>query len=613
VALVGALAAALVPVFLRPVTERGFPFPVGPDLPVYLWWARAGATEGLSVVGERPGMPAVIPTVASALGIGIVPAIAGLQYALGPAIGLAAAALVRGRGARGGVSGRAVWWIAGLLAGVWAVHLAAGYLSNLAFTAPYLAAATALSRRTRRGAVGAAVALAGGGLAHPQFFLVGALVLAVAAGWAALLDGRLSWRSDAGRTAVALLGGSSLVAAGLASMMLGPPRVGGDTSKDGFLRRAGLWSTLRDTYLLRFRRNQDRYAAVFAVPLATVGAIWGRRDFLGRFLLAWLAFTLVSLPIGLMTGWYPPDRILTFAFCIPILAALGIAEVGCRLGRRWWLAWPIGAVLTIAMVVPAIRSWDRQITYMSPDELRDTTLAGRIASTTADGTPLVFIVDDPATSGLFLQSHALNVARAVVPPGRVDDVRVYVGSPANLLAGKPTLRGDPLYDTASTRSLAEIPRDRTPAVFVVREFDRTPDALEDPKLVRWDPGLASTVPDPRPLAPQPGELTPAEPSDLSGAAVRTLVLLVVLGFGWAKWTLGDLPGAAATAAAFGVATLAIAAIALERVGVAIGTGLGASTASAVAGGSGYALLLLRRLRQHHDLRGTGVVFERKSE
>src|SRR3989442_11003130 len=67
-------------------------------MPVYLWWSRVGAAEGISLVGERPGAPALIPTVASALGVGLVPAVAAVQYALMPASALPAAALARRRG-----------------------------------------------------------------------------------------------------------------------------------------------------------------------------------------------------------------------------------------------------------------------------------------------------------------------------------------------------------------------------------------------------------------------------------------------------------------------------------------------------------------------------------
>src|SRR5439155_582500 len=96
------LVAVLGAVFLRvavwPTLVHHYPFGVGPDMPVYLWWSRVGATQGISLVGERPGTPALIPTVATALGIGLVPAVAAVQYALMPASALPAAALARGRG-----------------------------------------------------------------------------------------------------------------------------------------------------------------------------------------------------------------------------------------------------------------------------------------------------------------------------------------------------------------------------------------------------------------------------------------------------------------------------------------------------------------------------------
>lgn len=606
VALVGGLTALLVPVFLRPIA-KGYPFPVGPDLPVYLWWARAGAAEGLSIVGARPGAAALILTVASSLGIGIVPAVGGLQYALGPAIGLAAAAVIRGRGA----GPRAIWFLAGLLAGAWAVFLAAGYVANLAFAAPYVAAAAALERRTRRGTIAAAILLGGGGLAHPQFFVVGAIILGVTAGWSSLLDHRFGWATDGGRTFAALVGGSAAVGIGLLAMLVGPGRLGGETSKDGFMRATGQWATLRETYLDRFGRNRGRYAGLVSLPLALLGAA-SERGYVQRFLVAWASFTVVALPIGLATGWFPPDRMLTFAFCIPMLAALGIARLGRTLGR-WWLAWPAGAALVVLMIVPALRSWDKQITYMSPDELRDATLAGRIASTTPPGTPLVFVVEDPQTSAVFLAAHALNVARAAVPPDRVDDVHIYLGTTTNFLAGRPTLEGDPLHDLASDRSLADIPPDRAPAVFVVREFARDPIAFNDPHLERWDPGLASTVGDPRPLGALPQELQPSSPDEIRTATIRTLLLLLVLGLGWAWWATGDLAQAAAIAPAFGVASLTIAAIAFERFGVALDSSAGATFVAALAGGSGYALVLARRLREGHDGPRGGLVLERQTE
>ena len=62
-----ALVAVLLGFFLWPTFAYRWPFGVGPDEPVYLWWARVGAAEGISLVGARPGTPALIPTVAGAL------------------------------------------------------------------------------------------------------------------------------------------------------------------------------------------------------------------------------------------------------------------------------------------------------------------------------------------------------------------------------------------------------------------------------------------------------------------------------------------------------------------------------------------------------------------
>src|SRR4051794_41876185 len=119
------------------------------------------------MASERPGAPALIGTLQGVLGQGVVGALAGLQYALGPAIGLAAAALARGRGRtlpRGG------WLAAGVLGGARATFLGGGYVSNLVFAAAVLAAAAELPRRTRRGAGVAARGLGGGGRAGPRGF-----------------------------------------------------------------------------------------------------------------------------------------------------------------------------------------------------------------------------------------------------------------------------------------------------------------------------------------------------------------------------------------------------------------------------------------------------------
>ncbi|HWO71889.1 MAG TPA: hypothetical protein VNP94_14240, partial [Actinomycetota bacterium] len=53
------LGALLLGFFLWPFLLHGERFPLGPDGPVYLWWTRLAAHEGLAAVGERPGAPAL--------------------------------------------------------------------------------------------------------------------------------------------------------------------------------------------------------------------------------------------------------------------------------------------------------------------------------------------------------------------------------------------------------------------------------------------------------------------------------------------------------------------------------------------------------------------------
>src|SRR5437763_12858562 len=230
-------------------------------MPVYLWWSRVGTAEGISLVGERPGTPALIPTVAGALGIGLVPAVAAVQYALMPASALAAAALARGRGE----TPRLAWLAGAALAGAWTTFLGGGYLANLALVAAFLAAGACLARRTRRTTVAAALLLAGGGLAHPEFFVVAVAVLVATAAW--------SWRdahdapgaapyagADAGRVLAALAGGAALVVGGILACLIGPARLARDPPLAGLVRRTGQWAGVASLHVRRPVQNWGRRA-----------------------------------------------------------------------------------------------------------------------------------------------------------------------------------------------------------------------------------------------------------------------------------------------------------------------------------------------------------------
>jgi hypothetical protein len=574
-------------VFVAPTILSSWNFGVGPDVPVYLWWARVGASQGLSVIGERPGIAATIATVAGTLHLPLVPAIAGLQYALAASVGVAAVALVRRRAA----GGRFAWLLAGLAAGLFAVHLGGGYVANLAFTVPFFVAGAALAARTQHATDAAAGLLGGAGLAHPQFFLVGVLVLAFAALWAFLREPERGWASDAGRVTVAVAGGGAIVGAGLLSMLIGPAKLSADTSKDAFLRRTGRGSLLEDTYLERFHEKIWKYSPWAVVPLAAAG-VPRAHGFTRRFLVSWAGLTVVGVPIGIWSGWFPSDRIITFGFALPVLAALGIAWAAGLLEARTplWIAWPATAALIMLVIWPTLDAWARQQPYISPEDLASATEVGRIAATTPPGTPIVVIVNDIDDTAIFLATQAGNILRAAVPPERAGDVYVYVGDPARFFAGEPTVRGNPEYDTLSRQLLDDIP-DGDAAVFVLDQFDRVGGAQVDPHFVWWSPGVVSTVRDPRPLPVGDGELSGSSPWLIVGATLLVAALLWGLGYGWARWTFGDTVTAAAAAPGFGVAALAIVGLLAERLGVPLTGPWGPTLISLVAGGLGYGLLV----------------------
>ena len=548
---------------------------------------RLAGVDGLSAVGHRPGIPALALAVRGASGLSAVQVVAALQGALGVATGLAAAALVRAGGAR-----RASWILAGLLSGTFAVHLAAGYLANLGFAAAFLAAAAMLARGGRAGAVGAAAMLGAGGLAHPLFFLVGAGVL--------LLSAALAWRVDraeALRVGGAALGGGVLLGAGLLALLIGPGPLEVDTSKDAFLRRAGLTDELRAAYLDRFVHRWTRYVQWASVPLAVAG-LRPAVGFVGRFLRAWGLVTIVGVAVSLATGIAPADRFVTFGFVVPVLAALGVVRLWDALGIRRALASALAGALTLAMLAGAWIAWDRQEPFLRELEVRRVTDAGRWLGGGRTDTALVFPVnyDDPAVT--FLATRAANVIRAAVPPERIRDVVVVVPAPPGEAdAVRRALTRITLEDAAR----ASADRDGRLDVLLA-PFDRVDLAETSAPGSPWrrvSTGVflspAEAVPGDVPSSP----LERSSPLGIGGATMAAIALLGVVGFGWARATGCDVPAAAALSPAAGAAAVTISAIALERLGLPLdGSAPVGALASglAAAGGYGLWLVLERRAR-----------------
>lgn len=573
----GLLTVGLFVWFLWPFLT-GASFPVGPDGPVYLWWSRIAGFEGLSAVGERPGMPALALVLEGTLGLSVVQAIAAIEVALAVAVGLASAALVRAR------TGTAGWLLAGILGGTFAAHLAAGYLANLAIVAAFLACCALLDRDRGRSSVLAAIVLAGGGLAHPLFFLLAAVILLVAAATA--------WRSDR-REAVRLtgsaVGAGAIVGLGLLAVSIGPSPLDVDTSKDAFLRRAGLTSELRSAYLDRFLHRWARYVQWVSVPLAIVG-FGEAAGTAGRILRAWFFTTVAGVAFGLLTGWLPADRFVTFGFAVPLLAALGLVRLTRLLERRRALAVAVAGALTLAMLAGSAIAWNRQEPFLSEEEVAAVSQASELLSDLDLGVPLAFVVHEEDSTVSFLATRAGNVIRAGVPPDRIRDVVVIV--PAFTGAGLERRALERL--TAADLAEAERRTGRVATVIRLSPFLSPFDAS-------LDDGVEIEVGDEQHGAVDAADLDPLEasaPAAIAWASITTLALLAFAGYGWSRTGLDDRLTAAAASPAIGAAMLILVAVALDAVGLSLGGTAGPVAASAIAGGGGYLtwVVLERRVR-----------------
>jgi hypothetical protein len=580
---------------------RGFRFPVGPDGPVYLWWTRLAGAEGLSTM-ERPGVPAVTLALGGALHLPIVAVAAGLQCALGVAVGLAGAVLLRTSRPRE----LAVWILGGALTGLFAVHLVSGYLANLALAAAFLAAASALaSAPGRRGVIAAAALLAAGGFAHPQFFLVGIAVLGLTAGlaWRSRDDGQ---SSEPGRIAAAILGSAAIVGTGFLALLAGPPVLRVDTSRDAFLRRVGMLDTLRSLYRDRFVHRAARYVQWVSVPLALVGL---RRvgGFVGRFLAAWGVVTLAGVAFGLLTGLLPPDRFVTFGYVVPLLAAVGAMRLWHRLHPNRAIATALIATFVVLMALGTLFAWRRQEPFLTPAQVAAVRTASRYLDATPPGTPVFFVVETGGSSITFFATQAANVIRASVPPGRIADVHVLVlssdgASPERVAMTRDSFRA---YAAASA-----------PLVLDLRPFDASlfgkamtilagrGGCAAPPKVVRVsadvEAGFACATAPPRAGAVPPDPLEPSSPGQIALATVAVIALLGAGGYGWARASGFDVVAAAALSPAFGLGALTLGAIALERMGLSLSGSVGPTIVAVVSVGGGSLAQVVRQRRARSE-------------
>ncbi|MGH2678074.1 MAG: hypothetical protein ACRDHB_06920, partial [Actinomycetota bacterium] len=402
----GGAAALILAMYLLHPLLAGHRLPIGPDGVVYPWLARAADTGGFGAgPGAGPGVPGLTLTLSGILGTDALATVTLLGPLLAAAVGLAAAGLVEA--ALGPKLDRAL--LAVLLTGAFTAYLAGGWLANVAMVAIFLSAvaALAIAGRSWRAVALASALLGAAGLSHRVFFALGLLIL-VPVVMARIPDaltvrragGR--WRdTSAGRMAAAVGIGAGLGAAGLAWLAAGA-RIPGDTSQDGFFRRLGMRAFLIDRYRERFWGDLSRATipVITGVGLAVAGgrpaaqASVGRTDDRGdRFLVAlwlsWAAVTAGGVALLAVTAWGPPNRLLQFAFFVPIGGAVGAAALLRRGGGHR----AITVVAVAVFVAVSMIGWFRQSPAFTASELRAVARARGAIDALPAGTPLVFVVD----------------------------------------------------------------------------------------------------------------------------------------------------------------------------------------------------------------------------
>jgi hypothetical protein len=619
VALAGLLVSGFF-LFIYPL--RGLEVPIGWDSTEYVWRTRLAQDVGVAnytdavpptmVVKEgRPAYLVAAATLSSVASVSVLQIAVVLPAVMAAVMGLAAGAFAR-------MGAGLPWWglpYAGVAMGV-SINVVLmyqyGYGDNLMTAAVLMAWAisVALAVEDRRALVPAILLTGAGGFLHGPIFAIVAAVLGVTA----VLYLPSSWRrwrsgserlldTPSARMGEVLLGGGALAGALLYATVSTPP-----TPRLNRLE-----------FAKKLREDIPRYRFPLLIPLAGLGVAslapvarreGGRRRFVFTLLLVWAITPLVGYIIFRASSFpFPANRILLFALCLPLLAVIGVIWAGQRLmtsrpaGARIFL----GGALAIIVLLSAWE-WYRSPSYIDPEKLKDAAAAQQYLTLTDVPTqrPVVFIVEDRGALPAAVVPHMRDHIFAAFPTERIASTYVYVGSPENYLARRPTLMPEGgNYNNVSNRFFDRMAHtyDQDPIALIassynVTHFHRWVDEHPDTQVPTF--GLAVVRgPDPPSLVPTfPAPTGPQNPITLALLAGGSLAILGLIGFGWTlvlfrRW-LGRME-IVALAPVIGLALLIIGGAMIDRLGVRLGGFTGTLTPLAVAA-VGWALLWLFRRR-----------------
>jgi hypothetical protein len=625
-ALVGWLGmAVVVPVilliYLQVYPRWGWLVPAGADATTYIWRTNVVIAEGLpSLAGsspypfdangsnpDRPATPLLGALIDGTLGVRpwdlavALPAVGAVIVAV-TFVGVALVGMKEPRWTA------PIYALVGGLSG--SVQLVAnGYFDTLLVLGLLLVVATSvlLAADDRRAILPGALMLSTAFAVHWLFAsLFTAIVLCFSATLAvwSLARARTD-RRDLGpavRTgSIALLGGAS----GLALTLLRPGSAWpAGRGRSGYAEKLTIW--LRRLRLPWFAAPCAIGAGALVVPSDV-----SRR----RALLFWAVWTLPSLLayLAFQVGFVlPAHRIVGYA--IPVWLLLGAGVVW--LARSGWVSsgrlGPVARraaralVVSSVLVVSIAYAWRAGVDWIegSVPAYHDGAVVSALKAASGylqglpEGTPVIVPVLFGGAEEMFGVVPALRRLRAAVPPRLADDLFVYLGSPDELLAGVPTLRGDPVFDAVSQRywdALVPILRRGDPVILGVAPY--TPGVHE---MERTDPRAVLTrgvvvLRGPQPLDRAPRVVLPRpDLLALVGRAGLILLLLLAVGSGWSLllFRVGIME-AVALAPATGVAMLVAGG---EPIAWLVGRLAHPWLVVAPIGAIGWTLFVLLRLR-----------------
>lgn len=622
-ALTFAVAAAITVVFLDIYLSGWAHVPVGWDTPSYIWRSTIVAARGAAGIPSwvpppsqtnpaRPGYPVLALELASITGASPFTIAAAIPALMAAVIGLAF-------GAFAGVALRRTRWECAFVAVAVGVSPFVArmvgpetYIDNLLFTAVFGAALTALTigLRNRRALIAGIALLAAGGVIHWEFFSEMLALLAATAAVLALPPAR-SWlrgrRPSLGAPAVRIV----IAFAAGAAIALAVVR---------FVLTAPLLSPTLDTseFSQKFELYLKTYHLDLVVPMAAAGLavlIWRRRAWAPAgtwavvLLAVWSAvpaFGYVAFRLGYAV---PVDRLIASALALPLLAAIAVLSLAGLIARRSRIAAIVLALATLAAVAQNTNfHWVRTRAVMSQGSLTAGQIAGDYLASlhVASDRPVVFIVDNPnytdQAAAAWVQAHEV---RAGLPAGWIGRSYLYVGSPADFLAGRPTRAGlrDPqpvAFDRLSAWYFRQLHRalPYDPIAILLRPFNRTyfsywaalhPSSLAGPRVAI----VAGPVPA-APLAASTRLHGTLAGATLIAVCLAAFVWLLLTGLPWVRLMLGDSlrrGQALATAPAAGIAVVVLVGVLVSRGGAPL-SGVGGAAVAVATLLTGWAALLL---------------------